>query len=448
MTPTVSSVASVDVEAIAAALDEARAATLALLAPLDESTLARRHSELMSPLVWDLAHVAHYEELWLLRELGGAAPTEDRFDDIYDAFKHPRKERTSLDLLGPAEAFAFATDVRARVVDRLGAVTDWSDAARRAEFVHAMVIQHEHQHRETMLATLQLRDRPYPIPRRSTANRTAPTVPGEIELSGGTFTMGTDDTAWSYDNERPAHPVTLAPFRIDATPVTNQTYLEFIRAGGYHDELAWTEAGRAWRDEAGLTHPQYWREEPDGSWVRRRFGHWEPLPPDEPVQHVCFYEADAFARWADKRLPTEAEWEYAAAGSDVGAANLSGTEWAPDAVDSHPDGVSDRGVHQMLGDVWEWTSTTFSGYPGFASFPYREYSEVFFDDGYRVLRGGSWATHRRAIRTTFRNWDFPIRRQIFAGFRCARDGSPTPRPDRPGPDRPGLGTTDRPTTSH
>lgn len=436
MTPAVSSVASVDVGAIAAGLDEARAATLALLAPLDESALQRRHSELMSPLVWDLAHVAHYEELWLLRELGGAAPTEDRFDDIYDAFKHPRKERTSLDLLGPAEAFAFATDVRARVVDRLGSNSDWSDADQRAEFVHAMVIQHEHQHRETMLATLQLRDRRYPIPQRSTPDHAAPTVPGEIELAGGTFTMGTDDTAWSYDNERPGHPVTLAPFHIDATPVTNRAYLEFIRAGGYHDELAWTEAGRAWRDEAGLTHPQFWREEPDGSWVRRRFGHWEPLPADEPVQHVCFYEAEAFARWADKRLPTEAEWEYAAAGSDIGAANLGGTEWAPDPVAGNPDGVSDRGVHQMLGDVWEWTSTTFSGYPGFASFPYREYSEVFFDDGYRVLRGGSWATHRRAIRTTFRNWDFPIRRQIFAGFRCARDAGPS----SDGPDRP--------TTSH
>jgi len=422
----------VDVDALATALTEARGRTLGLLAPLDDRDQNHQHSELMSPLVWDLAHIAHYEELWLLRELTGAAPTAEQFDDMYDAFKHPRRERPSLDLLGPTEARAFAGNVRERVLRLLASGIERRDVLRREAFLYAMVVQHEHQHDETILATLQLRDGGYPIPRRTgpppQARVADPAVTGEVELAGGTFVMGTDDEAWAYDNERPAHRVSISPFHIDAAPVTNRAYVEFIRRGGYRDDTAWNEAGRAWRDEAGLAHPQFWREEPDGSWVRRRFGHWEPLPLDEPVQHVCCYEADAFARHAGKRLPTEAEWEHAAAGSDAGAANLGGAEWAPDPIGSHPAGVSTHGVHQMLGDVWEWTATEFTGYPGFASFPYREYSEVFFDDGYRVLRGGSWATHPLAIRTTFRNWDLPIRRQIFAGFRCARDGAPTAGP--------------------
>lgn len=445
MTTTAAPDRPVDVGVITAALAEARSRTLAILEPLDPADQTRRHSDLMSPLVWDLAHIAHYEELWLLRELGGSAPTDERFDDIYDAFKHPRRERPDLDLLGPTDAAAFAADVRARVLARLASDTDWSDPSRRADFVHAMVVQHEHQHDETMLATLQLRDRPYPIPSRSGA-RGSETGAGnglrsEVQLAGGGFVMGTDDTAWAYDNERPAHDVWMAPFWIDVIPVTNLAYQEFIDDGGYRDDLAWSEAGRAWRDEAGLAHPQFWHEESDGSWIRRRFGHWEPLPPDEPVQHVNYYEAEAFARRAGKRLPTEAEWEYAAAGSDIGAANLGGTEWAPDPIGSHADGTSVWGVRQMLGDVWEWTTTVFTGYPGFTSFPYREYSEVFFDDDYRVLRGGSWATHQHAIRTTFRNWDLPIRRQIFSGFRCARDG--TPRPGATADSTPADSTTAR-----
>jgi iron(II)-dependent oxidoreductase len=250
--------------------------------------------------------------------------------------------------------------------------------------------------------------------------------------------MGTDNEAWAYDNERPAHEVDVATFWIDAAPVSNAEYAAFVEDGGYHDDRWWHPDGWRWRQEAGLEHPQFWsRDAGESSWLRTRFGWTESLPPGEPVQHVCWYEADAFARWAGKRLPTEAEWEKAASwdaasgrkrrypwgdeAPETSRANLGQRHFGPAAVGAYPAGASAYGCVQMLGDVWEWTASDFAAYPGFVAHPYREYSEVFYGSSYKVLRGGSWATHPTAIRTTFRNWDYPIRRQIFAGFRCARD---------------------------
>jgi iron(II)-dependent oxidoreductase len=301
-----------------------------------------------------------------------------------------------------------------------------------------MVLQHEHQHDETMLATLQLMDDPSyrpvaPPPPSSPSGG----LPDDVEIPAGPFVMGTDDDAWAYDNERPAHVVHLPAFRIDTVPVTNRAYLGFIEDGGYDEPHWWGDEGWAWRQKAGLRHPEFWRAEGCGSWSRNRFGWREDLPLDEPVQHVCWHEADAFARWAGKRLPTEAEWEKAAAWSRADRvkgrwpwgddepgperANLGGHHFRPAAAGAYPAGAAASGCRQLIGDVWEWTSSDFEPYPGFVTFPYREYSEVFFGSGYKVLRGGSWATSPLAVRTTFRNWDFPIRRQIFAGFRCARD---------------------------
>jgi iron(II)-dependent oxidoreductase len=432
MTPGVDTTTGIQRDSVAAALDEARRRTLTLLDPVPTTEQTRQVSPLMSPLCWDLAHIGHYEELWLVRALTDAPPTDPRFDDVYDAFRHPRRERSRLDILDPAAAREFDAQVRARVLTVLDRVDLRTGAPLlRDGFVYGMVAQHEHQHVETMLATLQLAD-DYAHPAadgdgtRVDANTVAavPELPDEVLVPAGTFVMGTDDFAWAYDNEQPAHEVELPAFAIDTTPVTNGAYAEFVEAGAYADDSVWTRAGREWRDEAQLSAPQFWQRADDGSWTRRRYGRVEPLPLDEPVQHVCWYEADAYARWCGRRLPTEAEWERAAQGASVDAANLwreGPHRFGPSPVGSRPDGVSDCGAHQMFGDVWEWTSSDFAPYPGFRSFPYREYSEAFYDDGYKVLRGGSWATHPLAMRTTFRNWDFPIRRQIFAGFRCARD---------------------------
>jgi len=235
--------------------------------------------------------------------------------------------------------------------------------------------------------------------------------------------MGTSSDVWALDNERPDFAVELDPFWLDVTPVTNAAYAAFVADGGYERDEWWTPEGWAWRQEAGLTAPQFWARDGD-RWACDRFGRIDAVVDDEPVQHVCWYEADAYARWSGARLPTEAEWEMAARGTAVAGANLwraGAHRFAPGPVGTTADVVSERGVRGMLGGVWEWTSSDFHAYPGFRAFPYREYSEVFFGPEYKVLRGGSWATHPTTTRTTFRNWDFPIRRQIFAGFRCARD---------------------------
>jgi iron(II)-dependent oxidoreductase len=386
--------------------------------------------------VWDLAHIGHYEELWLLRAVARTRPINPKHDVIYDAFRHPRRERARLEILGPADARRHIAAVRNQVLDVLDRVElDPAQPLLDGGFVYGMVVQHEHQHDETMLATIQLMGGVYGAP----TSPVAPVIPSgspgpapEVLVPGGPFVMGTDHHPFAYDNERGAHVVDLDPFWIDTAPVTNADYLAFIEAGGYHDPRFWTEAGWAWRREAGLEAPEFWRRESGADWSVLRYGRRLDLAGAaraEPVQHVCFHEAEAYARFAGKRLPTEAEWEKAASwGPDGqkrvepwGDHNLGQRHLGPVPVGTCPDGNSAYGLTHVLGDVWEWTSSDFVPYPGFVAFPYKEYSDVFYGSDYKVLRGGSWATHPRAIRTTFRNWDYPIRRQIFAGFRCARD---------------------------
>jgi iron(II)-dependent oxidoreductase len=424
-------------ERIARDLVEARERTLALLAALDDAALCQQHSPLMSPMVWDLAHIGNYEDLWLLRALGhdglGA-----QWDDIYDAFRHARKERSRLELMGPDAARAYVAAVRQQALEALSTV-DLLDGEPvvRDGFVYDMVVQHEHQHDETLLATLQLMSGEGYRPVRAPARQSTTTeLPVEVLVAGGAFVMGTSDDTRAYDNEKPAHTVNVAGFYIDTAPVNNQRYIEFIDDNGYGDPRWWSDMGWKWRQEAALEHPQFWERHGDG-WRHTCFGWVEALPLNQPVQHVCWYEADAYARWAGKRLPTESEWEKAASwdpstgrkrrypwgdeAPTAARANLDSGQFGPDEIGSHPSGASAYGCHQMLGDVWEWTSSDFAAYPGFVPFPYREYSEVFWGDEYKVLRGGAWATSPAAMRNTFRNWDYPIRRQIFAGFRCARD---------------------------
>jgi iron(II)-dependent oxidoreductase len=301
-----------------------------------------------------------------------------------------------------------------------------------------MIVQHEQQHDETMLATHQLRIGPAALHAPPPPRPGAGPLPAEVLVPGGPFTMGTSTEPWALDNERPAHEVHVPPYFIDTAPVTNAQYARFVEAGGYDDPRWWSERGWTYRRRENLTAPQFWHRDGD-RWLRTRFGVTEEVPGDEPVVHICFFEAEAYAAWAGKRLPTEAEWEKAARfdpatgrsrrypwGDDEPAeehANLGQRHLQPAPVGAYPAGASALGVHQLLGDVWEWTSSGFHGYPGFEMFPYPEYSEVFFGKDYKMLRGGSFGTDASACRGTFRNWDHPVRRQIFSGVRCARDAA-------------------------
>jgi gamma-glutamyl hercynylcysteine S-oxide synthase len=418
-------------ERIADLLAEARQRTLALVEPVADDDLNRVHNSLMSPLVWDLGHIAAFEDLWLCCRTGGLEPLRPDLMEVYDADETPRARRGELPYLGPAEARDFLESVRKRAL----AVLQRADVAADGGFVWDMVVQHEHQHNETMLQCLALADagvytpdrRPLPPPRSRGAR-------GEtVRVEAGRFAMGAGAEGFAYDNERPRHEAELQTFEIDRTPVTNGDYLEFVQAGGYRRRECWSPEGWQWRESEGIERPLYWTA--DGR--VRSFERTEPLDPRLPVMHVSWYESDAYARWQDKRLPTEAEWEKAATwgpnaapprrypwgdeGPSASRANVDQTGFGPAPAGAFPAGASGYGVLGLMGDVWEWTASDFLPYPGFRAYPYREYSEVFFGGGYKVLRGGSWATRPRVVRNSFRNWDYPQRRQIFAGFRCARD---------------------------
>jgi len=423
---------------IADLLTEARARTLLLVSPLSDEDLARQHDPLMSPIVWDLGHIAEFEDLWLRQNLTGSSEYRD-IRGMFDPFENPRATRAQLPLPSRSECLDLLASVRRAVLDGLEGVDLAADDPLLDEgFVFRMVLQHEYQHNETILQTLQLKQGgPYPAPRGIHTPEMGDGVDGMARFPGGRVRIGTEDRSEAYDNERGEHEVELDPFEIDRSPVTNGDFAAFIEEDGYGRSELWSEVGWRWREEnPSVEAPKYWFRA-DGGWHHRTMDRTEPVHPRHPVCHICYHEAEAYARYAGKRLPTEAEWEAAASWDpERGArrrfpwgdappgprcANLDQLAFGTAPVGAYPLNISPIGCYGMIGDVWEWTSSDFRPYPGYETFPYPEYSEVFLGDEYKVLRGGSWATRPGAIRSTFRNWDYPIRRQIFAGLRCARD---------------------------
>jgi gamma-glutamyl hercynylcysteine S-oxide synthase len=385
-------------------LEEARARTLQLVAPLSDAELNRVYSPILSPLAWDLGHIANFEELWLVQTVGHLEPLDGELGRFYDAIENPRSTRGELPILRGEQLRAYLDDVRERTLQVLAEVDLESadDLLLSDGFVYELILAHEHQHNETMLQLLQMVERYEPVEQRSAASEPLDDGPEMVLVEGGEVEIGAGAHGFAYDNERPRHAVELAPFWIDRTSVTNRSYADYVK-------------------DTGGEPPMYWEPDGAGWWVRTAMGRRKPLDPDAPVVHVSWHEADGFARWAGKRLPTELEWEAASAGADRERANLDHLAFDCLGAGVHADAPTHCGALQMLGDVWEWTSSDFTAYPEFRAFPYREYSEVFFGDTFKVLRGGAWATRRNVIRPSFRNWDLPERRQIFAGVRCAKD---------------------------
>ena len=357
-------------------LAASRRRTLALIEHVSTADLERVLSEPMSPLVWDLAHIASYEDLWLCHRHGGLPLLHPELAEMYDAFETPRAIRAELPLLGDREARDYLEEVRARSVE----VIDQQGPGEGG--LVELVAFHELQHTETMRQAMALGHR---LPAGEPPASGAWDVPAEgdewIDIGDGTFEQGAAPGGFAYDNERPAHMVEVPAYRIARRPVTNAEWRDFVEDGGYFDPSIWSHEGLEWKED------------------HRIDGHHDSLegPPEAPVSRICWFEADAYARHAGHRLPTESEWERAAKESAI----------------------------EVVGESWEWTSSRFDAYPGFVAYPYPEYSEVFFGGDYYMLRGGSWATDPHIKTATFRNWDLPERRQLFAGLRLAADPEET-----------------------
>lgn len=411
--------------AIARAMSQCRAGTLALFDNLDEAKMCRQAHPEFSPAGWHLGHIAYTESLWILERTAGIQPLGKEYRRLFTADGLPKTERVNLPTLSEVRCYLDA--VREKVLNYLE-TADLDEQER----LWRWLIQHESQHTETIAFVLQLQSWDTHLGKQDTGvgkRDTRPTPTEMIEIPAGYCEQGSD-LIDALDNERPVHQVYLETYLIDRYPVTCGQYRVFIEAGGYQNSKWWSASGWNWLQEQSVSQPLYWTNNP--TWG------------SHPVYGVSAYEAEAYARFVGKRLPTEAEWEKAASwdaaagyrriypwGEAEPAAQLCNHAYLGEdsypplqttPVDAHPAGQSAYGCHDMLGNVWEWTASVFGGYEGFVSYPYAGYSKVYFDGQHYVLKGGSWATRSWALRSSFRNWYHPYVRQILAGFRCAKNG--------------------------
>ncbi len=422
----------------APAIRDARARTLELVEGLSGDQLMGPKLEIVNPLLWEIGHLAWFQERWVLRHLNGRQPIMRNGDELYDSSAVDHDLRWDLPLPSLAHTLDYMRAVLEAVVANLEGVT-----SERELYFYLLAIYHEDMHDEAFTYSRQILG--YPRPRFAVAGGSAAGIeqtgplPGDAEVPGGSLRLGAEPTGgFVFDNEQWAHRVEVKPFRIARAPVTNEEYGQFVDAGGYGDKKLWSEDGWRWRETRRATHPYYWRRHETLGWEVRCFDRWLPLAPFQPVVHVSWHEAQAYCRWADRRLPTEMEWELAAAGEQTGddpelktekrrfpwgdgaptpeLANLDGAAMGCLDVAARPAGDSAFGCRQMIGNVWEWTSSDFGPFPGFEPGPYQEYSEPWFGSR-KVLRGGSWATRGRIPSNTYRNFFTPDRNDLFAGFR-------------------------------
>ncbi len=428
-------------EALVADLLDARARTLALVEDLTDEQLVGPRLAIVNPLGWEIGHLAWFQERWVLRR-GGEPPVRPDADAFYDSFAVPHDTRWDLPLPSRTETLAFMRAVLERVVEHLRS----HEPDAETTYFCRLVTYHEDMHAEAFTYTRQTLGYPpprllvSPEPRRREGLAGGP-LSGDVEVPGGTFLLGaTPDLGFVFDNEKWGHALEVGTLRMARVPVTQAEFAGFVEAGGYLRQEFWTPVGWSWRQNENAEAPVYWKRE-DGTWLRRAFDAWVPLEPHLPVIHVSRHEAEAYCRWARRRLPTETEWEMAASAEPAAGRSLRETKrrypWgdeppAPERahldarrmgcveVGACPGGDGPTGLRQLIGNVWEWTASDFEPYPGFVVDPYKEYSQPWFGGAYKVLRGGCWATRSRLIRNTWRNFYTPDRRDVFAGFRtCA-----------------------------
>lgn len=422
---------------------DARQRTIELVADLTDEQMLGSRLGIVNPLLWEIGHVAWFQEKWVLRHFGRQPPIHADADALYDSAHVPHDSRWDLALFNREKVQRYLTEVRDRVLERLEQRPD----AEEIYFI-LLTLFHEDMHTEAFTYTRQTLG--YPTPHltlsrshgQDTSADSAGPWPGDVEVPGGVFQLGASpDEPFVFDNEKWAHAVVVEPFAMARAPVTQQEFAAFVEDNGYGRPELWSPAGWDWRQAEQVAQPLYWRREAPGRWLRREFERWLPLEPHRPMVHVNWYEAEAYCRWAGRRLPTEVEWEVAAAGepgpaheglaptkrrfpwgAETPTARHANLDWHAGCrvdVAALPAGDSAWGCRQMIGNVWEWTSSDFQPYPGFVVDPYQEYSAPWFGT-HKVLRGGCWATRARLLRNTWRNFYRPERRDVWAGFRtCA-----------------------------
>jgi gamma-glutamyl hercynylcysteine S-oxide synthase len=422
---------------LARALVAARSRTHALVEDLEAGQLLGPRLAIVNPPLWEIGHLAWFQERWCLRRerSGNLRPSIlEHADRLYDSAAVPHDTRWDL----PLPTLEITLDYMQRVLERVLEQLHEPGADPQLPYFVELAAQHEEMHCEAFTYTRQTLGYPAPRVEASSAPALRASASGDddAEIDGGVFELGAaPGSGFVFDNEKWAHPVEVRPFRMARHAVTNQAFAAFVDDDGYVRRGLWSDAGWAWRNAAGALHPVYWVFDHAG-WHERRYDRTLPLEPDRALVHVNCFEAEAYCCWAGRRLPTEAEWEYASAvvrgepGSkrehpwgeaavEPSLANVYGGPAMPVAVSAYGAGDSAWGCRQMTGNVWEWTASAFLPYPGFVADPYREYSEPWFGT-HAVLRGGSFATRGRLLRNTWRNFFTPERRDIFAGFRtCA-----------------------------
>ena len=449
---------------------EFRARTLDLVRDLNDQQMIGPRLAIVNPPLWEIGHVAWFQEFWALRHLRKEKPLLENGDRLYNSTDVAHDTRWELLLPSREDTLRYMEEVLARTIERIASARELS---ADEIYFYLLATFHEGMHAEALAYTRQTLG--YSSPSFSDAGQASQhdggSYNGDVAIPGGTFSIGaTSDFPFVFDNEKWAHPVEVGTFRIAKAPVTNGEFAQFVAAGGYQRPEYWSSEGWRWLQSGGspvlensfsrfwnktlkespaefesqerLTHPIYWQRESNGRWRQRVFDRSVPLNDNLPVIHVSWYEAEAYCTWANRRLPTEAEWEVAASaeptadgrglnhhrrhfpwGDDPPSSERANLDWHRSGlaeVGAYAAGDSAFGCRQMIGNVWEWTADDFLPYPGFAADPYKEYSKPWFKT-HKVLRGGCWATRSLLIRNTWRNFYTPDRRDVWAGFRtCAK----------------------------
>jgi len=424
-------------ELLAAQLNETRARTRRLTEDLSTPQLMGPMLPIVNPVLWEIGHVGWFHEYWTLRHAHGEAPLIGRSDQLWNSSTVAHDTRWDLDLPDRNGVFGYMTDVLDRQLDHLG-----RGVGRTTQYFYELAIRHEDMHIEALAYTRQTLGYARPEGLGEHSAHGAGAWPGDVDVPGGHWRLGsTPADGFVFDNEKWGHEVAVAPFRIAKAPVTNAEFAAFVDDGGYRRQEFWSAAGWAWRQAAQAERPVYWLGKDGDAWIWRRYRETRQLAPHAPVTFVNWYEAQAWCRWARRRLPTEAEWEAAALGEPASdgsrladrkrrwpwgegapAAELANLDFACDGprdVAAGAAGDSAFGCRQMIGNVWEWTASDFVPYPGFSADPYEDYSQPWFGTR-KVLRGGAFATSARIARPLYRNFFTPDRNDVIAGFRtCA-----------------------------